>query len=192
MIIRPGLAAAQYPPDPGCPSTVPDYSSVPWNDGGCYTTTVDGCSVQLCYCYRHSVSVGAGVWDYVCTSVTFLGSCGLDPATIIADAPKQLVLDNPANLPCPSCPQYVFNYRAVAVTCWEETTAGETSSFTDCEGGGWCVQGYTVCCDASGARTILVSGGWAPLGLSVCAAYQAPKNWDWVLNQCYSVCPCCN
>ncbi len=189
-----------------CPSTTPDFPLIGWVDGGCYLTTVDGCSVKICFCYRTVASVPRT--DICITGIypqTIDGNpCfGISWVAFINDviSSDQVIKDAIPHITwwtCPQCPNYTYTFNMTAISCWHilhfydpVTNTTTTVSEACIDPQEWCTQGIAVCCDpTTGALTIWARGSKSHFG-SACSLYFMPSaNSNVAYDTCYETIDC--
>ncbi len=166
-----GTAWAQPCPACDCPSPPTDdavnmVANPPWDSGGSYCTTLDGCAASICWDYRCS-TVGSppapcGNYDYVVTQVCINLGCfeasGDSLSGLISKATDSILTGNPHGFSCPSCPDNSSYWTENEMSCWGTTlivnpvTGDTTEQFQACGTHGWCLNQYTVCCDSHGIK----------------------------------------
>jgi hypothetical protein len=194
-----------------CPSTVPDFPSIPWSSGGCKNYFINECEIEVCYCFRVITVSGVDVrFDYLVTSIDLLGDddCVWQYVSswedLIFKAGEKLILDDPEDFaPCPPCPSRDFRYTFFAQNCWKYVKAGPNESVPvgnilklqaadgsagSC-GESYCLQGYGVCCNpTTGIPEILINGSRVQFGEVECD--DVPSNGYISTNTCYQFNSC--
>ncbi len=157
------VGRAQWPPCPGCPTSVPP-TTIGWTSGS-YIVAIDlgcgtPCNVQVCYCYRATSSFA---FDYTITQIAWPASCC--PSSTLQQVIDNVWIDllnrNPAGFPCPACPSTVDYYREVNALCWSTDVIfnQDLSNYMNvakpCSSSdAWCLTKMNVCCDpVTGAKT---------------------------------------
>lgn len=157
----------------GCPSSTPDNPSIPWVGEFSYTAVLGGgCSTKVFFCTR-VIPGSPDRFDYVVTKVQpldYSAPCGTyDWEWYIKAAQLQILIDNPAEHPCPTCDPpnnpWVAQYYSVSATCWKYVNMNPNPAgppmmaVAICEETGWCMQGQLVCCDPhTGFRHVISQG----------------------------------
>lgn len=146
-----------------CPAAPTDdaqhtVATPPWNSGN-ISITYNGCNVTICYGCRQTSLTN---FDYTITQICIDSACFASMGTTwdaLRNALlREVLLNNPCNFPCPSCPNSDISWSESQMTCWK--TIAIYDIFTHrtryitfaCPAHGWCLNAYKVCCDADGTR----------------------------------------
>lgn len=129
-----------------------DPTPIPWT-GGNITATINGCTFTICYACRQTSSTN---FDYMVTQMCVDSACfvnsGMSWQQALRGALNALFAQNPCQFPCPTCPDASTYWQEYQLSCWQTVivydpiTGNRTYQRTACQGTGWCIVPYTVCC----------------------------------------------
>jgi hypothetical protein len=133
-----------------------------WNGGSKdYMITVNGhsCTVSICYACRQTSPTN---FDYTITQFCVDSACfisfGISLDSLRTLALRAVFFDNPCGFPCPACPNADIEWQENQITCWRTIiiynpfTGQRRIIHIACPTHGWCLNAYSVCCDANGVK----------------------------------------
>jgi hypothetical protein len=139
-----------------CPTDAPPVN-IPWTSGEITIPLGDSCVMKICYCYRTTSQYHH---DYTITEIMLQGNCPPD-SEVVCVAFRKLFEYNPANFPCPPCPDSHSYWQEVRGSCWKRVVEPITGTtiWRVCDVRGWCMFRYEICCDPiSGNRNCQPTG----------------------------------